>query len=433
MTMRRFFTGSTGARLVRAAGAALAALLAFGGLASATVADRSADAVLGQPDFTTVGCNRGGLAASPASLPDAASLCGPAAVVVDRVGRLWVADSGNNRVVRWPNTEAFVTHQAADLVLGQPGFTSAACNAGGINARTLCGPFGLAVEDSGALWVADSGNNRLLRYAHPRVRGQPADLVLGQPDFTHGGCNTGGVSARSLCRPLGVASDRARHLYVGDFENGRVLAYSHPRTGGRAALVLGQPDFTIPSRSRCFVEAHANAQELCQPAGVAVDNFRCLWIADRGHSRVLAFTRPRANQQPADLVLGHPDFGSGGLDGCRPGQTSATSLCFPLWVGVGARGEVYVADTADSRVLRYARPHTSGQPADLLLGQPEFAGSFCNAGRSNADRDTLCRAEGVAVDRRGDVLVADSDNSRVLRYDRSTLAEPEPGEDDDDA
>jgi sugar lactone lactonase YvrE len=100
---------------------------------------------------------------------------------------------------------------------------------------------------------------------------------------------------------------------------------------------------------------------------------------------------------------------------------------------VGARGEVYVADTADSRVLRYARPHTSGQPADLLLGQPEFAGSFCNAGRSNADRDTLCRAEGVAVDRRGDVLVADSDNSRVLRYHRSTLAEPEPGEDDDDA
>jgi sugar lactone lactonase YvrE len=102
-----------------------------------------------------------------------------------------------------------------------------------------------------------------------------------------------------------------------------------------------------------------------------------------------------------------------------------------LDVHVDARGDVYVADTADSRVLRYARPHTSGQAADLLFGQPDFDATFCNAGRASADRYTLCRSEAVAVDRHGDVLVADSDNSRVLRYDRSHIDESEPGEDDD--
>lgn len=138
---------------------------------------------------------------------------------------------------------------------------------------------------------------------------------------------------------------------------------------------------------------------------------------------------PAAGPWPAGRAgPGDRDFTAGSLDGCRLGQASATSLCLPLDVHVDARGDVYVAD---SRVLRYARPHTSGQAADLLFGQADFGATFCNAGRAGADRDTLCRPEAVAADRHGDVLVTDSDNSRVLRYERSHLDGSEPGEDED--
>ena len=71
------------------------------------------------------------------------------------------------------------------------------------------------------------------------------DLVLGQPDFTTCGANTGGLSASSLYRPEGVWSDGTR-LLVADADNARVLLWTtFPTANGEPAdVVLGQPDFT---------------------------------------------------------------------------------------------------------------------------------------------------------------------------------------------
>jgi len=64
--------------------------------------------------------------------------------------RLWVADTENNRVLGWSSLAAFSSHAPANIVIGQPDFTSNACNEGGVSATSLCAPTGVAVDGAGA-------------------------------------------------------------------------------------------------------------------------------------------------------------------------------------------------------------------------------------------------------------------------------------------
>src|SRR5262245_13454404 len=116
--------------------------------------DTTADAVLGQVDFASGSPNAGGT-------PTATSLDQPRGLCVDHTsGRLFVPDSVNNRVLSWPSAAAFTNGQAADLVLGQPNFTSNSINQGGANPtdKTLNAPKSVATDSAGRLYVADSLN-----------------------------------------------------------------------------------------------------------------------------------------------------------------------------------------------------------------------------------------------------------------------------------
>jgi hypothetical protein len=81
------------------------------------------------------------------------------------------------------------------------------------------------------LYVADRGNHRVLRFDQPQANGQSADLVLGQPNFTSNACNSGAVSASSLCEPFGLAVDFRADLFVADRGNNRVLRFDQPSNG----------------------------------------------------------------------------------------------------------------------------------------------------------------------------------------------------------
>src|SRR5262249_8654453 len=99
----------------------------------------------------------------------------PTAVVVKvQFGRLFVADGGNNRVLSWPNAAALANAQPADLVIGQPNFLANFPNSSGLSGRTLDAPFGLALDRQGNLYVADTSNNRVLEYNAPLASGMAA-------------------------------------------------------------------------------------------------------------------------------------------------------------------------------------------------------------------------------------------------------------------
>src|SRR5208282_1961426 len=100
-------------------------------------------------------------------------------------------------------------------------------------------PSGLVVDAKGNLYVADAGNNRVLRYPAPFAnKGASPDIVLGQPDrFAANRANQGGaISAQTLCLSRGcpagsaaffssLALDKSGDLFVADAGNRRVLEY----------------------------------------------------------------------------------------------------------------------------------------------------------------------------------------------------------------
>ena len=156
-----------------------------------TNANQLPDIVLGQPNFNINIANGVGIGAN--------SLSNPTSVYSDGT-RVYVADTGNHRVLIW-NTIPTVNAQAANVVLGQPNFTSNVLNNGGIGASTLNAPS--SVYSLGTrLFVADTTNNRVLIWnTIPTVNKQNADLVLGQPTFVANTINNGGAGSTTMNGP----------------------------------------------------------------------------------------------------------------------------------------------------------------------------------------------------------------------------------------
>jgi DNA-binding beta-propeller fold protein YncE len=107
-----------------------------------------------------------------------------------------------------------------------------------VTAASLYHPQVVAVDRLGTLYVADSGNNRVLVYDAPLASDTSADRVFGQPNLSSGASNNGGVTAASLYNPIGVAVDARGNLYVADFLNNRVLEYDWLLNAIRLPLLL---------------------------------------------------------------------------------------------------------------------------------------------------------------------------------------------------
>jgi sugar lactone lactonase YvrE len=214
--------------------------------------------------------------------------------------------------------------------------------------------FQIAIDSAGRLWVADTDNNRVLRFdsAASMANGANADGVLGQPNFTS---STNTATQSGMGAVLGVAADSAGRLWVADYDNSRVLRFDSAASkanGANADGVLGQPNFTSL--------AFATTQSVMgNPAGVATDSAGRLWVVDSGNSRVLWFdtAASKANGANADGVLGQPNFTSSSI------ATTQSGMNFPGGVAVDSVGRVWVGDSSNNRVLLFGPPVSSN--ADL--------------------------------------------------------------------
>jgi len=208
---------------------------------------------------------------------------------------------------------------------------------------------------AGGVFVADSGNSRVLYYSAPTTNAPAADAVFGQyGDFncraenSDGACNFGdNVSADNMRNPIGIAMDAAGRLYVADWGNHRVLRFSNPLVSSTADAVFGQPDMfsNLPN--------HGGPQSgLTLPIDLAVDATGRLLVADGGNNRVLVFTAPLAASTP-DCVIGQ----EGSLIGTSPNHGQGfvpdeEGLFAPS--GIAARGRhIFVVDSGNHRMLRF--------------------------------------------------------------------------------
>jgi sugar lactone lactonase YvrE len=216
--------------------------------------------------------------------------------------RLFVVDRVRNRVLIW-NTIPTKNFAPADVVLGQPNFNGGESTLPHAGRSGLNNPYDVA-SDGKHLFVTDSGNNRVLIWnSIPTENGQPADVVIGQPDFD---TTTPGRGRAGLYMLDGVATDGKR-LYVGEREGRRVLVWnSIPTQNGQPAdLVLGQISFEVVLGEPGTIPEPAS--NMC-PRGIATDGTH-LFIVDSDHNRVMVWNSiPTQICQPADLVLGAPDL-----------------------------------------------------------------------------------------------------------------------------
>ncbi|HUZ35243.1 MAG TPA: NHL repeat-containing protein [Streptosporangiaceae bacterium] len=372
----------------------------------------------------------GGLAL-PSAQPTASWLYAPRGVHLGtHAGHdlLVVADTGNHRVLIWhglPTSD----EQPCDVVLGQPDTTSEGPAASGRGPRRGMNlPTGVLVHD-GMLVVADAWHHRVLIYREvPAQDYAEPDLILGQPGPDCVLPNRGGgCGARSLYWPFGVAVVEGR-FYVADTGNRRVLGWQGgiPTSGGIAPdLVLGQPGATCRDENRGGPPGPASFRWPHDITGVP----GLLLVADAGNHRMLGWHPHPGQDRDADLVIGQPGFDTAGEWPYGPQRGDA--LRFPYAADADA-GRLAVADTANNRVLVWEQfPGQDGaardgaawdgagrgaRPADVVLGQPDFAANGENRWQG-VERDSLCWPYGLSL--RGDTLaVADLGNNRVVIWRR---------------
>lgn len=239
--------------------------------------------VLGQDDFTTIDCNRGG--------PRRGNTFNWPFGFLVTTSHWYVTDTGNRRVLAWRGDP--FDGREADFVLGQADLEGGEENRGGpASASSLRWPHA-AVLFEDQLWIADAGNHRVLGWPSSVEADSPASSVLGQRDFVS---NQEFVMARQSAQtmrfPYGLAAT-PHWLAVADTANNRILGFE-THVGSQAAWVLGQPDFKSNGENHWKAVTH---QTLCWPYGLAAHG-DLLAIADSGNNRVVLWRVPTAPTQP---------------------------------------------------------------------------------------------------------------------------------------
>ena len=322
-------------------------------------------------------------------------------------------------------------------VLGQADYVS---SGPGLTASTMYTPTAVAT-DGKILAVADTDNNRVLIWTSiPTTPGAAANLVLGQPDFTTRPSTTA-INAQTLRGPQGVWIQGTR-LYVADTQNYRVLIWNSIPTKNNqpADLELGQADFTsavAPAPSSAYPPAAAN--RLLNPVSVTSDGTH-VFVSDLGFNRVLIWNQqPTAMDQPADVVIGQPDMVSSQSNNnkalCASNGTDSSgnptyptrcekTISYPRYA-LSDGQKLYIADGGNDRVLIYnSIPQSNAVAADHVLGQPDFNQDVVTYGTisiistivdNNASVNTIPDPQSLAWDGTN-LYVSDPNSRRVLVF-----------------
>jgi sugar lactone lactonase YvrE len=223
------------------------------------------------------------------------ALSSPNGIAIDGSGNLYVADTGNSRVVE-------ITAAGAGSVI----------STGGV---TLASPKGVALDQSGDLFIADTANNRIVEVTSG---GSAAALTI-----------TVSSGSATLNTPIGLAVGVTGNLYIADSGNNRIVTVAAGSTTGVVASILG-------------------GVTLSAPKAVTVDRMGNVFIADTGHSRIAEI-----DTSSNGTVL----------------YTDSVTLSAPLGVALDVFGTVYIADTGDSQALVVDPPVN----ADLVVGNPSYS------------------------------------------------------------
>jgi sugar lactone lactonase YvrE len=255
-----------------------------------------------------------------------AELDTPFGVAVDASGNLYIVDVNNDRIRKVTASTGIITTVAGNGTFGYSGDGGAAISA------ELYTPLGVAVDASGNIYIADSGNNRIRKVT---ASTGVITTVAGNGTAGYSG-DSGAATSGELNSPFGVAVDASGNIYIGDSGNNRIRKVT--ASTGIIISVAGNGTAGYSGDSGA-----ATSAELYSPYGVAVDASGNLYIADTNN---LVIRKVAASTGIINTVAGNGTAGSGG-DG---GAATGAALSYPTDAVVDSSGNFYIADYNNNKV-----------------------------------------------------------------------------------
>ena len=270
----------------------------------------------------------------------ASSLNHPAAVALDPSGNLYVLDQATSTVRRMsPSTGSAA--MVAGSAVGNPGYAG---DKGPATSAQLNRPSGIAFDQTGNLYIADTDNNRVRE-----VAASTGVITTISGDGNAGYSGDGGpATLAQVSHPAAVAADGKGNVYIADTGNAAIRKVD-ARTGV-ITTVAGTGIIGFSGDN-----AAATSAQLDEPQGVSVDSSGNLFIADTRNQRVREVA---ARTGIISTIAGDSNQGYSG----NGGPSSSAELNNPYAVAIDASGNLYIADSGNGAV-RKVLPNPTGNPA----------------------------------------------------------------------
>jgi len=355
----------------------------------------------------------------------------PQDVAVDGAGNLVITDTRNDqiRVVAAATGTFYGTHMTAGDIYTVAGGGQHLGDGGPATGGQLSMPHGVTTDAAGNLVIADSFHNRIRVVAERTgtFYGQPmtaGDIYTVAGNGTQGFSGDGGpATSAELGDPNDVAIDGAGNLAIPDTSNNRIrvvaastgTVYGQPMTAGDIYTVAGNG-----TQGFSGTGGPATSAALNQPQDVTLDGSGNLVIADTNNNRIRVVAARTGTFYGKPMTAGdiYTIAGNGTIESSGDGgPATAAQLLSPEGVAVDKAGNLVIADTFNSRI-RVAAARTG-----TFYGQPMTAGDiYTVAGTGKrafggdggpATSAALRFPYGIATDGAGDLVIADTFNSRA--------------------
>lgn len=254
-----------------------------------------------------------GASGSTNGVGTAASFYAPGGIAVDYAGVIYVADQFNSRI-----RKIALDGTVSTLAGSSTGYLDSTT---GTSAKFYW-PWGLAVDASGNVYVADTYNNMIRKIT-------PSGSVSTIAGTTSAGFANGSGSAARFNYPSGIAIGPDGVLYVADQDNNRIRKVT---TSGDVTTLAG-------SGTKGTVDGLSTAAQFASPHGIAVDVHSNVYVADE-YSHSIRKIAPDGSVYTL----------AGSAEGYQDGSSDVARFSHPLGLATSSTGNLYIVERGNNRI-----------------------------------------------------------------------------------